>query len=108
MRCNAELPGKGGLQVGDFFAGSSQSRCKGTEAVNPALSGRAPRSSRLRPGFPNWKKSSSSSRRKRTRRTGETEEEEKEAGAEQPPKPTWHGARRGGWASREGVRGGAR
>ena len=58
--------------MGEFFSGALESRCKGAEAVNPARSGRAPLSSRLRPGFPNWMKGSSSSRRrKRTRRTGE-------------------------------------
>uniref|UniRef100_M3YBB7 Uncharacterized protein n=1 Tax=Mustela putorius furo TaxID=9669 RepID=M3YBB7_MUSPF len=62
-----------GAAGGRVLRAFPKSRWKGAEAVNPARSGRAPRSNRLRPGFPNWMKSSSSSsssRRKRTRRTG--------------------------------------
>lgn len=88
----------------------SESRRKGAEeAVNPARSGRAPRSRRRRPGFPNWTKSSSSSRQRKRTRTGGKEERRRNPARSSHPNQRGTGQREvGGWASRERVRGGAR
>lgn len=40
--------------MGEFLACSCESRRRGAEAVNPVRAGGAPRSSRGRPGLPNW------------------------------------------------------
>lgn len=98
------------LRVLRGVLGVSVEGLRGAEAVNPACSGRAPRSSRLRAGFLNGMKRQQppeEDRNKNDRRDRE-EEEEEEPSAERPPKPTWPGHREAGWGSREGARGGAR
>ncbi|KAK2104532.1 hypothetical protein P7K49_018388 [Saguinus oedipus] len=108
MRCNAELPGKRGLQVEEFF-GCSRESPREREAVNPARAGLAPRSSRQLPWFPNWMKSSSShrSQRKRTRRTGGKEERRRNPARSSHQTNVARGGGRRVGEIRESARGGA-
>ncbi|KAM9715366.1 uncharacterized protein ACBT57_020439 [Dama dama] len=106
MQNSQEKRGLQMLSVLRGVLGVSVEGLRGAEAVNPARSGRAPPSSRLRAGFLNRMKRQQPQEEERNKKDRREREEEEEPSAERPPKPTWPGRREAGQGSREGARGG--